>query len=169
MKRYFFMDPLNKKVTRSVYIRGLALAIVFGISGCSVRQTTTSAQSHYFWASNPQTEQIHAPVACNSLRTLLMFNRLYASGTAKDKLTEATLLGESSLYASDDPPDPPCQRAGHPEGPVKIPGPTDRVKNILVSSDGTVSFEWDFASDVAKSPKPTQTFYSYPEYVISGN
>jgi hypothetical protein len=32
-----------------------------------------------------------------------------------------------------------------------------------------VSFEWDFASDVAKSPKPTQTFYSYPEYVISGN
>jgi hypothetical protein len=169
MKRNFFMDPLNKKVTRSLYIRGLVLTIAFGVSGCSLRQTTPSAQSHYFWASNPQTEQIHAPVACNSLRTLLMFNRSYASGTAKDKLTEATLLGESSLYASDDPPDPPCQRAGHPEGPAKIPGSTDRVKNILASSDGTVSFEWDFASDVAKSPKPTQTFYSYPEYVISGN
>ena len=30
-------------------------------------------------------------------------------------------------------------------------GSTDRVRNITASSDGAVSFEWDFASAVAKS------------------
>jgi hypothetical protein len=98
--------------------------------------------SHYFWDSHPQAkQQIHASVACTSLHALLTFNRLYASGTTKDKLEEATLLGESPLYASDAPPDPPCQRAGHPVGPVTTPGSTDRVKNMAASSDGTVSFE----------------------------
>jgi len=124
--------------------------------------------SHYFWDSNVQTNQVHASVACTTIHALLTFNRLYASGTPKDKLEEATLLGESSIYASDAPADPPCQRAGHPVGPAITPGSIDRVKNIKPSSDGTVSFEWDFASTVTGSPRATQTYYTYPEYLISG-
>jgi hypothetical protein len=146
---------------------GLVVAVTLGLSGCSILRSTNSAP-HYFWDSNLQTKQIHAPVACTSLHALLTFNRLYASGTAKDKLEEATLLGESSFYASDAPPDSPCQRAGHPVGPVNTPGSTDRVKNITASSDGTVSFDWDFASAVAESPRQTQTYYTYPEYLVSG-
>jgi hypothetical protein len=130
----------------------------------------TNSAPHYFWDSNLQTKTkpIHASVACTSLHALLTFNRLYASGTAKDKLEEATLLGESSLYASDAPTDAPCQRAGHAGGPVTTPGSTDRVKNITASSDGAVSFEWDFASAVAESPRQTQTYYTYPEFLVSG-
>jgi hypothetical protein len=140
--------------------------MTLGLNGCSVFRPANSP-AHYFWDSNLQTKQTHAAVACSSLHALLTFNRLYASGTAKDKLEQATLLGESSLYASDAPPDPPCQRAGHPAGPVTTPGSTDRVKNIKPSGDGTVSFDWDFASAVAESPRPTETYYTYPEYVVS--
>jgi hypothetical protein len=100
------------------------------------------------------------------LHALLTFNQLYASGTSKDKLEEATLLGESTLYASDAPPDPPCQRAGHPVGPVTTPSAIDRVKNIKTSSDGTVSFQSDFASAVFESPSKTPTYYTYPEYLV---
>lgn len=164
------MNLLNQIFPNCVTIRvwGLVVALTLGLSGCSVLRPTESQPPHYFWDSNLQTKQIHAAVACTSLHALLTFNRLYASGTAKDKLEEATLLGESSLYASDAPPDSPCQRAGHPVGPVNTPGSTDRVKNITASSDGTVSFEWDFASAVAESPRQTQTYYSYPEYLVSG-
>jgi hypothetical protein len=134
---------LNKifpdRVTMRTQIRLVLIILI--LSGCSVRQPT-NVLSHYFWDSHPQAkQQIHASVACTSLHALLTFNRLYASGTTKDKLEEATLLGESPLYASDAPPDPPCQRAGHPVGPVTTPGSTDRVKNMAASSDGTVSFE----------------------------
>jgi hypothetical protein len=163
------MDLLNKIFPTRVAMRtwGLVVTMTLGLSGCSVLQPINSPP-HYFWDSNLQTKPTHASVACTSLHALLTFNRLYASGTAKDKLEEATLLGESSLYASDAPPDPACQRAGHPVGPVNTPGSTDRVKNITASSDGTVSFEWDFASAVAESPRQTQTYYSYPEYLVSG-
>jgi hypothetical protein len=164
------MDLLNKilpnRVTKQTWC--LVVAVTLGLSGCSTLRRTNSA-AHYFWDSNPQTKQkIHASVACTSLHALLTFNRLYASGTAKDKLEEATLLGESSFYAADAPPDSPCQRAGYPVGPVTSPGSTDRVHNITASSDGTVSFEWDFASAVTESPRQTQTYYTYPEYLVSG-
>jgi hypothetical protein len=164
-----FMDLLNKIFSNRVTMRTWAVlvATTLALSACLSRGPTNSPP-HYFWNSNPQTKQIHAAVACNSLRALLTFNRLYASGTAKDKLEEATLLGESSFYASDAPPDPPCRRAGHPEGPVTTPGSTDRVKNLTASSDGTVSFAWDFASVVAESPRQTQTYYAYPEYLVFG-
>jgi hypothetical protein len=164
-----FMDLLNKIFPNRVTMRtwGLVVAMTLGLSGCSILRPTKSPP-HYFWDSNLQTKQIHPSVACTSLHALLTFNRLYASGTAKDKLEEATLLGESSFYASDAPPDPPCQRAGHPVGPVTTPDSTDRVKNITASSDGTVSFEWDFASAVAESPRQTQTYYAYREYLVSG-
>jgi len=163
-----FMDMLNKIFPNRFTMRtwGLVVAMTLGLNGCSVIRPTNSIP-HYFWDSNLQSQQIHASVACTSLHALLTFNRLYASGTAKDKLEEATLLGESSLYASDAPPDPPCQRAGRPVGPVTTPGSTDRVKNITASSNGTVSFEWDFASAVAKSPRQTQIYYTYPEYLVS--
>ena len=110
-----FMDLLNKIFPNRVTMRTWAVlvATTLALSACLSRGPTNSPP-HYFWDSNLQTKQIHAAVACNSLRALLTFNRLYASGTAKDKLEEATLLGESSFYASDAPPDPPCRRAGHP-------------------------------------------------------
>jgi hypothetical protein len=164
------MNLLNQIFPNCVTIRvwGLVVALTLGLSGCSVVLPTKSQPPHYFWDSNLQTKQFHAAVACTSLHALLTFNRLYASGTAKDKLEESTLLGESSSYASDEPPDAPCQRAGRSVGPVNAPGSTDRVKNITESSDGTVSFQWDFASAVAESLRPTQTYYSYPEYLVSG-
>ena len=164
------MDLINQIFPDDVTIPAwcLIVAMTLGLGGCSVLRPTNSQPSHYFWVSNQNTKTIHAAVACTSLHALLTFNRLYASGTDKDKLEEASLLGESSLYASDAPPDPPCERAGHPVGPVTTPGSTDRVKNITASSDGAVSFEWDFASAVAKSPRHAQTYYTYPEYLISG-
>jgi hypothetical protein len=152
-----------------IRVSGLVFAMALGLSGCSVLRPTNSHPPHYFWDSNQNTKQIHPAVACTNLHALLTFNRLYASGTDKDKLEEATLLGESSLYASDAPPDPPCERAGHPVGPVATPGPRDRVKNITASRDGTVSFEWDFASAVTKSRRQTQTYYTYPEYLLAGS
>jgi hypothetical protein len=163
------MDLLNKIFPARVAMRtwGFIVAMTFGLSGCSALQPT-KLPPHYFWDSNPQTKQTRASVACTSLHALLTFNRLYASGTAKDKLEEATLLGESSLYASDAPPDPPCQRAGHPVGPVTTPGSTDLVKNITASSDGTVSFKLDFASAMSESRRQIQTYYTYPEYLVSG-
>jgi hypothetical protein len=165
-----FMNRVDQIFPNHVAIRAWAVvvAMALGLSGCSVLRPTNSQPSHYFWDSNQNTKQIHAAVACTSLHALLTFNRLYASGTSKDKLEEATLLGESSLYASDAPPDPPCERAGHPVRPATIPGSTDRVKNITASKEGTVSFEWDFASAVAKSPRQTQTYYTYPEYLVTG-
>jgi hypothetical protein len=84
----------------------------------------------------------------------------------KDKLGEGTLLGESPLYGSDAPPDPPCQRAAHPVGPVTTPGSVDRVKNITSSSDGTVSFQSDYAFAVSAPPHQTQTYFTYPEYLV---
>jgi hypothetical protein len=147
----------------------LVLAVTLGVSGCSISSPTpNNSPPHYFWDSNVQTKQNYAPVACTSLHALFTFNRLHASGTAKDKLEEATLLGESSLSASDAPPDPPCVRAGRPEGPVTTPGVTDRVRNVVALNDGAVSFEWDFASAIADAPSQRQTFYTYPEYVVSG-
>ena len=146
----------------------LAVAMALGLSGCAVLRPTKSQPPHYFWDSNQNAKQTHPAVACTSLHALQRFNRLYASGTDKDKLEEATLLGESSLYASDAPPDPPCERAGQPVGPVTTPGSTDRVKNITASRDGTVSFEWDFDSAVTKSRRQTQTYYTYPEYLLAG-
>jgi hypothetical protein len=161
------MDLLNKIFPNPLTMRAWGVIIVstLGLTACL---RSHKSPLHYFWDSNPQTKQIHAAVACTSLHALLTFNQLDASGTAKDKLEEATLLGESSFYASDAPPDPPCRRAGHPEGPVTTPGSTDRVKNITASNDGTVSFEWDFASAVAESPRHSQTYYTYPEYLVSG-
>jgi hypothetical protein len=163
------MTLFKKIFPKSVAGRLCRLVVVvgLGLNGCSVVQPAKST-THYFWSTNSPTNQIHPSVACTTLHALVTFNRLYASGTAKDKLEEATLLGESSTYASDAPPDPPCQRAGHPVGPVITPGSVDRVKNIQPSSDGTVSFEWDFASTVTGSLRPTQTYYTYPEYLISG-
>jgi hypothetical protein len=114
----------------------------------------------------PETKKVHAAVACTTVHALLTFNQLYASGTAKDKLEEGTLLGESPLYGSDAPPDPPCQRAGHPVGPVTTPGSVDRVKNITSSSDGTVSFQSDYAFAVSAPPHQTQTYFTYPEYLV---
>jgi hypothetical protein len=164
------MDLLNRLFPSPAAIRASVLIVVttVGLSGCSVLRPINSQPSHYFWDSNQNTKQIHAAVACTSLHALLIFNRLYVSGTDKDKLEEATLLGESSLYASDAPPDPPCERAGRPVGPVTRPGSTDRVKNITASSDGTVSFEWDFASTVASSRRQSETYYTYPEYLVPG-
>jgi hypothetical protein len=114
----------------------------------------------------PETKKVHAAVACTTVHALLTFKQLYASGTAKDKLEEGTLLGESPLYGSDAPPDPPCQRAGHPVGPVTTPGSVDRVKNITSSSDGTVSFQSDYAFAVSAPPHQTQTYFTYPEYLV---
>jgi hypothetical protein len=145
----------------------LVVALTLGLSACSVLQPV-SPTTYYLWDSNLHTHPVHASVACTTLHALLTYSKLYASGTPKDKLEEATLLGESSTYASDAPPDPPCQRAGHPVGPVTTPSSTDRVKNIKPSSDGTESFEWDFASTVTKSLRPAQTYYTYPEYLVSG-
>jgi len=164
------MNLLNRIFPKPVAVRacGLVVLMTAGLSGCSVLRPINAQPSHYFWDSNQNTKQIHAAVACTSLRALLTFNRLYVSGTEKDKIEEATLLGESSLYASDAPPDPPCERAGHPVGPVTQPGSTDRVKDIKASSDGTVSFEWDFASAVAKSRPQTETYYTYSEYLVPG-
>ena len=163
------MDCPTRCFLTSATIRAssLAVAMALGLGGCAVFRPTKSQPPHYFWDSNQNAKQTHPAVACTSLHALQRFNRLYASGTDKDKLEEATLLGESSLYASDAPPDPPCERAGHPVGPVTTPGSTDRVKNITASSDGTVSFEWDFASAVAKSPRQPQTYYTYPEYLVA--
>ena len=123
------MDLLKKILPDCVSMRtwGLVVATLFGLNGCSFLRPANPSTS-YFWDSNPDTKKVHAAVACTSVHALLTFNRLYASGTAKDKLEEATLLGESSFYASDAPPDSPCQRAGHPIGPVTTPGSTDRVK-----------------------------------------
>jgi hypothetical protein len=162
-------DPRPPEVRLQVcWAWGLIVSMTLGLSGCSVLRSTNSQPPHYFWDSSQNAKQSHAAVACISLHALQTFNRLYASGTDKDKPEEATLLGESSLYASDAPPDPPCERAGHAFGPVTTPGSTDRVKNIALSNDGTVSFQWEFASAVAKSPRQTQTYYTYPEYLVPG-
>ena len=157
------MDLLNRLFSSPVAIRVwvLVVATTVGLSGCSVLRPINSQPSHYFWDSNQNTKQIHAAVACTSLHALLIFNRLYVSGTDKDKLEEATLLGDA-------PPDPPCERAGRPVGPVTRPGSTDRVKNITALSDGTVSFEWDFASTVASSRRQSEIYYTYPEYLVPG-
>jgi hypothetical protein len=160
-----FMDLLKKILPDCVNIRtcGLVVAMIFELNGCSFLRPA-SPQPYYFWDSNPETKKGHAAVACTSLHALLTFNQLYASGTAKDKLEEATLVGESPLYRSDAPPDPPCQRVGHPVGPVTTPTSVDRVKNIKSASDGTVSFQSDFA--FTASPHKTQTYFTYPEYLV---
>src|SRR5260370_3673771 len=162
-----FMDLLNKIFPNRVTMRTWAVlvAATLALSACLSRGPTNSPP-HYFWDSNLQTKQIHAAVACNSLRALLTFNRLYASGTAKDKLEEATLLGESSFYASDAPPDPPCRIAGHPEGPVTTPGSTGRVKNLTASSECTVASDWDFAAVRPNSPRQTQTASAHPDHLV---
>ena len=155
------MDLLDRIFPDRVSMRtwGLIVALIFGLDGCSTLRPA-NPPSYYFWDSNPETKQAHAAVACTSLHALLTFNQLYASGTAKDKLEEATLLGESSLYASDAPPDPPCQRAGHAVGPVTTPGSVDRVTNIQFSSDGTVSFQTDSAFAASAPPHQTQTYFT---------
>jgi hypothetical protein len=160
------MDLLKKILPDGVSMRtwGLVVATIFGLNGCSFLRPA-NPPTYYFWDSNPETKKAHAAVACTSLHALLTFSQLYASGTAKDKLEEATLLGESSLYGSDAPPDPPCQRAGHPVGPVSTPTSVDRVKYIKFSSDGTVSFQSDYAF-VSAPPHQTQTYFTYPEYLV---
>ncbi len=161
-----FVGLLKKKLSDLVSVRtlGLVVATIFGLNGCSFLWPANSS-TYYFWDSNPETKKTHAPVACTSLHALLTFNQLYASGTAEDKVEEGTLLGESPLYGSDAPRDPPCQRAGHPVGPVTTPGSVDRVKNIKLSSDGTVSFQSDFAFAVSAPPHQMQTYFTYPEYL----
>jgi hypothetical protein len=160
-----FVDLFKKVFSGRVRMRawGLVVAMIFGINGCSFLRST-NPPPYYFWDSNPAAKKIHAAVACTSVHGLLTFNELYASGTAKYKIEEATLLGESRLYGSDAPPDPPCQRAGHPVGPVTTPDSVDRAKNLKFSSDGTVSFESDVA--FAASPHHTQTYFTYPEYLV---
>jgi hypothetical protein len=118
-------------VTR--WIWGLMGTVIFGLSGCSGLGSTNS-MPHYFWDSNFATKQVHPAVACTSLHALQTFNQLYVSGTSKDKLEEATMLGESSLYASDAPPASPCQS--------------------------------DFAFAASASPHQTQTYFTYPEYIV---
>jgi hypothetical protein len=163
-----FMDMLKKILPDCVSMRtwGLIVATIFGLHGCSFLRPANPS-TYYFWDSNPETKKAHAAVACRSVHAVLTFNQLYASGTAKDKLEEGTLLGESPLYGSDAPPDPPCQRAGHPVGPVTKPGSVDRVKNIKYSSDGTVSFQSDYAFAVSAPPHQTQTYFTYPEYLVA--
>jgi hypothetical protein len=164
------MNPCYQIAPNDLKVRIWALVIAMALAhgGCSAFRQSKPQPSYYFWDSNQTSKQIHAPVACTSLHALLTFNRLYASGSSKDKLEEANLLGESSSYASDAPPDPPCERAGHPVRPATIPSSTDRVKNITASKEGTVSFEWDFASTMTKSPRQIQTYYTYPEYLVTG-
>ena len=161
------MDLLNKILPDCVSGRtwGLVLAMILGLNGCSFVRPA-NPPPYYFWDSNPETTKIHAAVACTSLHALLTFNQLYASSTAKDKLEEATLLGESPLYASDAPLDPPCQRAGHSVGPVTTPGSVDRVKNIISSRDGTVSFQSDHVFAVSAPPHQSRTYFTYPEYLV---
>jgi hypothetical protein len=150
-------------------LRAFVVGITLGLSACFVWQRTTTQATHYFWDSNQTSEPTHAPVACTSIHALQTFNHLYTSGTSKDKLEEATLIGESSSYASDAPPDPPCVKAGHPATPAIKPGSTERVKNVNMSKDGTVAFEWEFASAVSSSPRQTRTYYTYPEYIVPGH
>jgi hypothetical protein len=161
------MDLFNRIFPDRVSMRtwGVVVAIISGFNGCSLLRPAHPSL-YYFWDSNPETKKVHAAVACTSLHALLTFNQLYASGTAKDKLEQATLLGESPLYASDVSPDPPCQRAGHSVGPVTTPGSVDRVKNIISSSDGTVSFQSDYAFAVSAPPHQPRTFFTYPEYLV---
>ena len=164
------MDRLNRIFPSHLTMRrsGQMVALTLGLAGCFISWPGDSQPSHYFWDSTPQIKQIHAAVACTSLHALLAYDQLYSSGTEKDKREEATLLGESSAYASDAPADPPCQRAGQPAGPVTTPGASDRVRNIT-ASNGVVSFEWDFASAVSDQPQHTKTFYTYPEYLVPGS
>jgi hypothetical protein len=161
------MDLLKKILPDCVSMRtgGLVFALIFGLNGCSFLRPA-NPPTYYFWDSNPENKKIHAAVACTSVHALLTFNQLYASGTPKDKSEEATLLGESPLYGSDAPPDPPCQRAGHPMGPVTTAGSVDRVKNITSSSDGSVSFQSDYAFAVSPPPHKAQTYFTYPEYLV---
>src|ERR1700752_3365006 len=106
------MDLLKRIFPDCVSMRtcGLVVTVIFGLNGCSFLRPANPSP-YYFWDSSPETEKIHAAVACTSLHALVTFNQLYASGTVKDKREQATLLGESPLYGSDAPPDPPCQRA----------------------------------------------------------
>ncbi len=152
---------------RSCNLRwSLVVATIIGLAGCSLLRPANPS-AYYFWDSNPDTKKVHAAVACTTVHALLTFNQLYASGAAKDKLEEKTLLGESPLYRSDAPPDPPCQRAGHPTGPVTTPGSVDRVENVKFSTDGTVSFQSKYAFAASAPPHQTQTYFTYPEYLVS--
>jgi hypothetical protein len=162
------MNPFKKILPDRVRMRkwGLVVVTILGLNGCSFLRPPPNQLTYYFWDSNPETKKVHAAVACTTVHALLTFNQLSASGTAKDKLEEGTLLGESPLYGSDAPPAAPCQRAGHPVGPVATPGSVDRVKNVKFSSDGTVSFQSDYAFAVSAPPHPTQTYFTYPEYLV---
>lgn len=162
------MDQLKKRLPDSLGMRiwGLVVVTTFGLNACSLLRPANRSTTYYFWDSNPQMNKAHAAVACTTVHALLTFNQLHSSGTPKDRREQATLLGESPLYASDAPPDPPCERAGHPVGPVTTPGPVDRVKNIKVASDGTVSFESDYAFAASAPPHQTRTYYTYPEYLV---
>lgn len=133
---------------------------MFVIGGCPSVRATQSQPRGYFWASVPQDERIHPAVACTSLHALITFTQLFPRDTSRDRVEQATLLGESSLYTSDAPSDPPCQRAGHPVGPINTPSLADRVVNIRPSRSGTVSFKWDGAHN-------QEIYYTYPEYLVS--
>jgi len=162
------MDLLKKRLPARVGKRiwGLVVATTLGLNACSLLRPANRSTTYYFWDSNPETKKVHAAVACTNIHALLTFNQLYASGTPNDKREQATLLGESPLYASDAPPDPPCERAGHAVGPVTTPGPVDRVKHITVAGDGTVSFESDYAFAASAPPHQTRTYFTYPEYLV---
>jgi hypothetical protein len=138
--------------------RLIAMIILFG--ACS----SAGVPAVYLWSiTDLNAKPAHPPVACNSLDMLDRFARLYASGTTGDQREEATLLGESSVYASDNPPDPPCQRAGYPAGPVQTPDPVYRVEDIKILSNGVASFKWA-ARGV---PRPSGTYFTFPEYLVS--
>jgi hypothetical protein len=134
----------------------VSLAALF--AACS----STGAPTYYLWsAENAHMKAAYPPVACNSLNTLEKFARLYANGTVGDAQEEATLLGESKVYASDDPPDPPCQRVGHPAGPINAPEPIDQVKDITFLDNGAGSFKWSAGS------RPAGQYFTFADYLVS--
>jgi hypothetical protein len=134
----------------------VSLAVLF--AACS----STGAPTYYLWsAENAHMRTAYPPVACNSLNTLEKFARLYANRTFGDEQEEATLLGESKVYASDDPPDPPCERVGHATGPINTPEPIDQVKDITVLDNGVASFKW------SAGPRPAGQYFTFTEYLVS--
>lgn len=118
--------------------------------------------AYYLWTpSDMAAKPAHPPVACSSQNALDKFVQLYESGAPGDEQEQATLLGESKIYASDNPPDPPCRRVGRPMGPVQKPGSVDRVANVIVLNNGLASFTWEAAT------RPAGQYYTFPEYLVS--
>lgn len=138
----------------------LLLATVMLAGACS----SAEPRPTYVWNTETRTQQVHPAVACSSPEVLDRFERLSARGTAGDRHEEATLLGESALYASDTPPDPPCQRVGVPNGPIRRPAAVDQVKDVEIWNGGIASFRWTRQRGITQ---PDRTYFTFPEYIIS--